>query len=155
MGEMLIDRRIYVDYESLSFYYAYKRYCKGLNITPVPNPIYNKIISEYNKAILKELLYGLGSYKMGNGVGELKIVKIPVDFDTVDLKKIIDPVLSKKYKKAIYFINDHSGNHRYSIIWKKGLFVKRRVLYSFTPARKFKRELAYVIKNKINDFFYG
>ena len=58
---------------------------------------------------------------------------------------------SRKAKKKIFHLNQHSDFHRYRFYWRKGRFV--RGSYSFTPVRANARKLAKIIKSGHQDYF--
>jgi hypothetical protein len=114
---------------------------------------YRKICEEFNKLTSEDILLNAGEFKLPYRLGEIRIEKKKMVFDTTRMK--IDWQATRKAGFQVYHINDHRDNYRYRWYWKKkGAVVKNKTLYSFIPSRANKRELAKLLKtDKSIDYF--
>ncbi len=113
---------------------------------------YKEILNEINKEIMNMVIDEGESVKLPF-LGVLDIMKykmklgrtkwIPVDF-----KK------SAELGKRIINNNEHTGGYKYTFRWCKQ---KVRLMfihfYRFIPSRRNKRHLAYILNNRIRDYF--
>ncbi len=113
---------------------------------------YREILNEVNKEIMNMVIDEGESVKLPF-LGPLDIMKykmklgrtkwIPVDF-----KK------SAELGKRIINNNEHTGGYKYAFRWSKQ---KTRLMfvhfYRFIPSRRNKRHLAYILNNRIRDYF--
>jgi hypothetical protein len=115
---------------------------------------YSLILNLYYKEIAKVLLEEGKPFKLMNNLGTLKIVKKKIKFKSDMYSSSIDWENSRKYKKIIYHINEHSSGYKYLYMWdRRGAYVTNVNKYKFVPTRNLKRKLAFYIKNKIRDYF--
>jgi len=114
---------------------------------------YRSIIEDFIKEIVKYMLYEAGTFKLPLRLGTMRIVKLKSSYGR-NKRKPVDFNLTKKYGKTIYHFNEHSDGFKYMFKWdKKNCLVKHKTFYRFIPTRTNKRELAYIIKNRLADFF--
>ena len=116
--------------------------------------LFRDIVKEYNKIIIHDILYKSRIYRMPFGLGQLKVIKLKMDLESLsnNLKTDEGPRLridwanTKKYNKRIYHLNDHKENYYYKFSWKYSKIPNKRY-YSYTASRNIKRTLAKILKN--------
>lgn len=126
---------------------AYKLYRRD-NKSPlaVTRDIYKRVIRECNKAMLDKILYESATFTLPFKLGELRIKKTRQIYIKSHLK--IDWEATKKLGKRVYHLNEHRNGYRYRWLWRKKGPIVNQSVYSYTPVRKAKRTLAYILKNK-------
>lgn len=133
----------------------YKDFCKiteGIDRLNVDQKTFIAIVSDFYKGVVKNILYNAKTFMMPYGLGYLCIYKKKAtNFRTIDF--FIDWKKTVETGKQVYHLNEHSNGWNYSIEWVRGHKVANIDLYRFDGARAFKRELAYIIKNRITDYF--
>ena len=114
---------------------------------------YRSVCEEFNKKVVEDILYEAGEFKLPYRLGEIRIQKKKMLFETSKMK--IDWKATKEAGLIVYHMNDHRDNYRYRWYWKKkNVIVQNKTLYSFIPSRANKRELAKLLKTeKSIDYF--
>ncbi len=117
----------------------------------VPYKQYKKFIGEVNNAVVQELYTNINGVKLPWGLGKLMIMLKPMYMAGGAKYLSIDWAQTKKHKKIIYHINDHSRNMKPIWMWDrfKSRF-KHKNLFQLDFIRRHDRELArqiIVLKN--------
>tara|TARA_Y100001973_G_C5176974_1_gene322536 strand:- start:743 stop:1213 length:471 start_codon:yes stop_codon:yes gene_type:complete len=114
---------------------------------------YRSVCEKFNKKVVEDILYNAGEFKLPYRLGEIRIQKKKMKFDTSKMK--INWKATKESGFRVYHMNDHRDNYRYRWYWKKkNVIVQNKTLYSFIPSRANKRELAKLLKtDKSIDYF--
>jgi len=114
---------------------------------------YRSVCEKFNKKVVEDILYNAGDFKLPYRLGEIRIQKKKMKFDTSKMK--INWKATKESGFRVYHMNDHRDNYRYRWYWrKKNVIVQNKTLYSFIPSRANKRELAKLLKtDKSIDYF--
>lgn len=124
-----------------------------------------RIVTKFNKGIVKLLLYKNLHFEFPYGLGTLWINKIKkhgtilddqgniIYRDLVKDKKRTfdlwkeDPV-AKKERKFIYNLNEHTDGYVYKYVWsKRGVNIRNASFYRFRPSRANKLLLRDVLTN--------
>jgi hypothetical protein len=136
----------------------YQAYLKKYSVTPdspyyVSYVDYTVICSEYYKEISKYVIEDGGIFKMPFNLGVLRVCKKkPKKLDWQHMTP--DWILTEKYDKTIYHLNEHSDGYKYQFLWsKKQSRFQYNSYYQLQMTRSNKRTLARIIKNKLCDFF--
>ena len=118
----------------------------------VTKEIFFKVPKLYGEKFMEKVLMESEEVKFPCGLGSSRIRKSKLFLAWNKLK--IDWQLSKKYRKAIYHLNEHRDGCKYRFLWNKGK-IKNIFAYKFIPTRFYKRELARILKTKEEiDYFY-
>lgn len=146
-------------FDLIKFYqekYGYK------NKTGVSPEVFRKVIDEFNSYLVDRIIKGERVY-LPYSIGYLEIQKRKQHFVfdekgkvrkktmMIDWKRTCD--FWRKYPekmsqgKVIYHTNEHSGEYRFFLKWKKQPKLRRMYLYSLLPSRRFKLKLANYIYN--------
>lgn len=119
--------------------------------------VFKTIITEMNIAIRDKILNDAETVHLPNGLGYLRIKKSKHDFSDKKQRLRVDWDKSRKLKKTVYHLNDHTNGHKYRWAWHKKyhLSINAKIKpYSFTPSRENKRTLAKILKtNKDRDYW--
>jgi len=114
---------------------------------------YKQIILDFISEIVHYMLYEAGTFKMPYRLGNLRVIKLQSSYSRKK-RLSVDFNLTRKYGKTIYHFNEHSDGFKYMFKWdKQKAVVKHKSFYRFIPTRSNKRHLAYIIKNRLADFF--
>tara|TARA_R110000787_G_scaffold21504_2_gene63554 strand:- start:13541 stop:13966 length:426 start_codon:yes stop_codon:yes gene_type:complete len=131
---------------------SYKEYIeenKNIKVLQVEYPLYREVCTEFNEKIADRMLREAYEFKLPFGLGTLRIKKTP----SKD-KKRVDWKTTKEYNTKIFHLNLHTDGFYYRWHWKKkDARVVNKSLYSFTPTRKNKRQLAGLLKTNDVEFF--
>ena len=139
-----------VEQKSKTLVDAYKDFNKsGDNIYKVDKSTYRNICIDFNEMLIDYIISDSGEVMLPCRLGTLRIKKIKSKN-----RKMIDWKLTKEYGKLIYHLNMHTDGYYYKWYWKKqnALFSNKSV-YSFKPLRKFKRDVAKLLKDNKVDYF--
>lgn len=106
---------------------------------------YNAVIDEYVSLSIDSILNGK---VLDTPIGRIFIQKMKMPFSFLKQKEHLklDFKKSMELKKHVYFTNDHSGNFRMQITWKRPYLFKKN-LYSFLATRDFKRGIGFKLKS--------
>lgn len=86
-------------------------------------------------------------------LGELSVVKHKPVYKSLR-NMAIDWETSRSLNKQIKQFNSHSNGFSYKFQWdRKKCILDNKTAYMFKPARVNKREVARLVKGKINDYF--
>lgn len=135
---------------------SYEEYIKDKEVDTsyyITKEEYINIVEDYIKKITDEILDKASIFKMPYRLGTLQIVKLKSS-NNRNKKYSVDFVLTNKYGKTIYHLNEHSNGYKYMFRWCKiNSIVKNKSRYRFIPTRTNKRKMASNIKNGIVDYF--
>jgi hypothetical protein len=146
--------RIQNPYIIYDFYKAYKKNIEVDSPYFVTYKQYSTILNLYYKGLSTLLIEHGRAIKLPCNLGVIKIVKKKMKFSNPMYATSIDWESTRKYKKVIHHINEHSGGYKYLFMWdKQGAYLTNISKYKFVPIRDSKRKLAFYIKNKVRDYF--
>jgi hypothetical protein len=132
---------------------AYTYYRKNtIEELQVDKKTYRKICDEFNKLFIDEILISSEEMKLPYRLGTIRVKKSKMKYDDKNKLKI-DWAASKKLKKRIYHLHDHTGGDKYRFYWTKGI-VKNITAYSFIPTRTNTRRLASILKDRERELDY-
>ncbi len=135
---------IKTEFKSKDIYKHYKStIAKDKPIRPYGE--YIKITQDLNQGLMNIILDG-DNIKLPARLGIMRIKKTKMNLKYPKSMKV-DWVLTKKYKKFIYHLNDHRNHHKYKFYWCKQGIIKNISWYCFIPTRTNKRRLAHILKN--------
>ena len=113
---------------------------------------YRSIILKFNKRALEMILEEARELILPYRLGTLRIKKHKMDIVNNKLK--VDFHMSRKLKKTVYHLNDHTDGYYYKFHWcKKVCNAKNFRVYCFQANRMDKRKIATLIKAKQIDYF--
>lgn len=139
------------DYTLKDIYQEYKKEHNNDEFA-IDEKTYRKIILEFNKRIMKLILEDARIFDVPCRLGEIRIKKKKMNFTNKRLK--IDFGMSRKLKRTVYHMNDHTDNYYYRFYWnKKHSNSKNISAYSYKAGRINERRLAYLAKTKQVDYF--
>jgi len=132
-------------------YKAYiEEYPEG-NIYYISYSEFVAINETFYKRMMEEVMYRNATFKLPFRMGYLKIIKRKINFKN---NLAIDWKTTNDIGKKVYHMNDHSGGYKYIFKWLKGnIIVQNKYLYRLVITRKYKRELAKLIKQGKIDYF--
>jgi hypothetical protein len=132
-------------------YKAYvEEYPEG-NIYYISYKDFIAINEEFYKRIMEEVMYRNATFKLPFRMGYLKIIKRKINFKN---KLAIDWKTTNDIGRKVYHMNDHSGGYKYIFKWiKTNIIAQNKYLYRLVITRKYKRELAKLIKQGGIDYF--
>ena len=139
-----------VGHKSKTLVDAYKDFDKsGDNIYNIDKNTYRNICIDFNEMLIDYIISDAGEVTLPCRLGTLRVKKIKSKN-----RKMVDWKLTKEYGKLIYHLNMHTDGYYYKWHWKKqhALFSNKSV-YSFKPLRKFKRNVAKLLKDNKVDYF--
>lgn len=135
---------------------AYKDYIKGVDKgSPYDITLkeYREICYAVNKEIARMIIDEGDQVRLPN-IGTFDIVKFKVRYGKshwipTDFKK------SEELGMRILNLNEHTNGYKYVFRWsKRGVAIIRGVSkYKFISTRRNKRYLAYILNNRIRDYF--
>lgn len=129
---------------------SYKEFDKsGDNIYNIDKNTYRNICIDFNEMLVDYIISDAGEVSLPCRLGTLRVKKIKSK-----KRKMVDWKNTKEYGKLIYHLNMHTDGYYYKWHWKKqnALFANKSV-YSFKPLRKYKREVAQLLKENKVDYF--
>ncbi len=134
--------------KSLGLKDAFKEFNKSQNKNShfaVDYSLYKAICADFNKKVIKDILYDSGTFKLPHRLGEIRIQKKKMNFnDSSKLK--VDWKRTNELGTRIYHLNDHTDNYRYKWYWRKSkAIIKNKTAYSFTATRDNMRTLARIL----------
>lgn len=135
-----------------SFYNHYLSNIERDTVYDIPYSTYRKIVTDYFLYIRDEMLDRSREVKLPYRLGSIQIVKKrPKYLDSRSLR--IDYQSTKSLGKLVYLTNEHSDWFKYRLHWKKyDILIPNKNKYQLVLTRANKRNLAYIIKNKIHDY---
>jgi len=127
------------------------------------------LVSEVLKGNYVKLPYNLGDIFIRrideitkDKEGNSKLNRAINPYKTQQLRLKIDPSktkedwakLPKEERPYAYYNNDHTNGAIYKIEWSKGVPSFNKGFYCFEPSEGIKKELAEILKNKLNKLKY-
>jgi len=137
--------------DALTLTHAYKDYSANVKVKSsdfnVSYKTYRRICQEFNKEISRMILEESFVFTIPAGLGKLRIRKFPMSLKRDKLH--LDYVQTKKLKKAVYHLNEHTNNMAYRWHWDKetAITIGKRT-YGFFPTRPNKRRIAELVFSK-------
>ena len=156
MSRLGSPNKVQDPYTYQDMYKSYLQTLVGNTESPyyIPYSTYVKINNAYTNFILHRILDESLTFKLSHKLGSFQIVKKKVYANSQIKYDTVDWAISKQLHKKVYHLNDHSGGFKYLFWWDKNMaYVTNIKSYKFIPVRTVKRRLAYLIKNKIRDYF--
>lgn len=139
-----------IDYGSRDAYKFYKK--NTIKELQSDYKIYRSVCDDYNKALVDKMLDKSGEIKLFVRLGFMRVKKTKMNFTDKNTLSV-DWQSSKKFKKRMYHMNDHTGGYKYRFYWKRGA-VKNITAYAFIPTRTNARRLASILKDKDRELDY-
>ena len=114
--------------------------------------VYVKIVKEVFSLLSECLIDRSQEIELPYAMGRLYVVKYrPKNYNSKSLS--VDFVNTKKYNRTIFHLNDHSDGYKYRFFWSTTEYrIKHKKSYQLVMSRANKRRLAFVVKNKLNDY---
>ncbi len=143
MSKVAVDNKIKDVYNK--FKKNYKSAAKKLTYEQ-----YLSILDKSNE-IERRVLLKDGEYKLPYQLGVLEIVKSKCKVKNI--YKSVNFQETKKQNRTILNFNDHSDGYIYKIYWnRRTCKLQDKQIWVFKTGRIIARQLAQVIKNKLNDY---
>ena len=138
-------------YNEIDFYNYYIEYVDS-DLYRVEKALYKEIIFEFFKYVRDTFLEQARSIKLPCRVGRFQIIKKkPKNWLTSP--KAIDYKTSKELNRIVYHLNDHSNGFKFRLYWdKQDCNIPNKLKYQMIMSRDNKRRLAYLIKNRMQDY---
>ena len=113
---------------------------------------FRHIASDYLKWIMDEILDRSKEVKLPGKMGSVLVIKRrPFRINRRNFN--VDFKTTNELGKTVLHFNEHSDGFRYRFRWRvRDVILKNKSLYEMVMSRDNKRRLAYIIKNKLNDF---
>jgi len=151
---------------------AYHLYCEKYN-----NPYnltqtqYSKVFKEIMEEVMKLVLFENTEIRLLANIGNLRVQKRKIKLKLDDEGNLITRNLrvdwlatnqlwdededSKKSKVLVYHMNDHTDRYNMRFYFdKRTSFIKNQTSYSLLMSRKWKRELAKILKDEKSKIDY-
>lgn len=121
------------DLSTKNFYKEYCRVSLAKKRIPVDYNVFYKVIRDFNTRLVDKIVSEAKSFKMPYKLGYLGIIKYEVKYEIENIKRWkVNYGESRKQGMIIYY----DQPFRYKWIWdKKGLALKGKRYYKFTPCR--------------------
>lgn len=110
----------------------------------------------YLQGIVEYILTTALEFKLPYRLGSFQIIKKKITYKNQHKNFIgsIDWQATNLTGKQVFYTNDHSDGYKYFFTWhREEARVENKSKYRFIPCRTVKRRLAYIIKNKVKDYF--
>ncbi len=119
------------------------------DLMTIKQPLFKKIISEYNKVLAEYMLKGQ-VVKIPFGLGELGIRKRKASYAPENRKYLnVNFSLLQEGKPAVYHIPENSNGWQARYFWnKKHCRIENQSYYSFKPSNLLKKQLGKVMLSK-------
>lgn len=132
----------------------YERYIQEYSVIyKVDYSVFVKIVSEFYKQVMEEVLYNAKSFKLPFRMGRLMVVKTKVNLDHLNAR-LMDWQKAVQVGKRVYHLNEHSNGYKYYFFWNKSdCIIENAFFYRLIPTRANKRLLAKLIKSGDYDYF--
>ncbi len=144
--------KISIDYtlEDIYGYYHNLHHNDGL---AVDKKLFKKITYEFNKRIMQYVTESAEEFKIPYRLGVIRIKKSKMNFKDPQALRT-DWNESRKLGKTVKHLNDHTNNYKYRFFWHKSICnAKNKTAYCFETTRTLRRRLAYLLNNKITDYY--
>lgn len=141
--------RIQVDHGIRDIYKHYK--ANTIKEMQQPFKVFKTILKELNEGIRDKILQNSEDIHLPCGLGRIRIKKRKMTFNKEREKLKVDWATSRKLKKTVYHLNDHTNGNRYRWFWYKRtnfFFNQQLKPYAFIPSRENKRALAKILKTE-------
>ena len=113
---------------------------------------YMKIAKAVFQTLSEYLIDRSSEIELPYAMGRLYIVKYkPKHYNSKSLS--VDFVNTRLLNKTVFHINQHSDGYKYRFFWSTTRYkIKHKKSYMLAMSRANKRRLAFVVKNKLNDY---
>ena len=143
-NNLILESKASVDFNIRSVY----AHMQKTTESSMPYNRFKEIYTAYVEAIIEYVLDGY-FFKFPYNLGILRIKKRKLTLNKKMLR--VDFAETKKQGKTIYHLNEHSNGYYYKFYWDQGVISGIRK-YTFTPIRKYKRQLARKIFDDKKDY---
>ena len=132
---------------------AYTIYEEAYGDTASPYKVYAAVVRSFNQRVMELILFEAFEFEMPYKLGSLRIKKTKTYFKPKNMKP--DWKKSKELGTKVYHMNEHTNYFNFRFHWKKknAQFINK-TMYSFTAARKNKRQLAAILKDEFREVDY-
>ena len=157
-------------YDKRQVYNDYKK--NRRSTTRVNREVFLRIVSEFNKKIMKQIIYKNHKFDLPYRLGYIQILKrktMGLEFDNdgniIGCDLVVNRYATRKlwkehpelvFKKYKYFLNEETDGYVYKFTWYRATgFVHNIHLYRFIPTRLAKKALQRALLNDQidTDFF--
>lgn len=109
---------------------------------------FRSVINLFNKKVIDAIIFDSFEFKIVNlGTLSLRKEKLEIFKDgKINERLPIDWINTKKYKKVVYLLNEHSDGYRYFFDFER-IIHSNKNYYKFHAARSNDRYLAKILKN--------
>lgn len=115
--------------------------------------VYYKIINEFYKKIVDEILINNKTFKLPYRLGTVRVCKSKVILKHLTTFGVDWPTTIKLHKR-VYHLNEHSSGYRYFFYWSRECSVVSNLFfYRLVMSRTNKRRLAKLIKLNKYDYY--
>ena len=109
------------------------------------------INESFYRRMMDDIMFKGATFKLPFRMGNLKIIKRKINFKN---NLAIDWKTTNEIGKKAFHFNDHSSGFKFIFKWSKGnIIVQNKYLYRLVITRKYKRDLARLIKEGRVDYF--
>ena len=139
-------------YTVTHIYKSYVEHTKDNPSLKIDYATFRAIVVDYSNWVMDEVLERSREVKLPGRAGSLLVIKRkPFRINRRNFN--VDFKHTNELGKTVLHLNEHSDGFRYRFRWKKSKSIlKNKTLYEMVMSRANKRRLAYIIKNKLNDF---
>jgi hypothetical protein len=114
---------------------------------------YKDITTQYLKHIAHQVVQKSLTVTLPFRLGEISVEKHKPAYKSLR-NMAIDWDRSKELNRQVRQFNEHSNGYAYRFHWdRKKCILANKTVYIFCPARVNKREVARLVKSKLNDYF--
>ena len=132
---------------------AYLLYKEAYGDTASDFKTYSAVVKSFNQRVMELILFEAFEFEMPYRLGSIRIKKSKTYFKPKNMKP--DWKKTKELGQKVYHMNDHTNSFNFRFYWKKknATFINKS-MYSFTAARKNKRQLAALLKDEFREVDY-
>jgi len=145
--------RVKLDFTTSDAYKIWKKQNPTLS-DKISYKTYKGLIGDVNNAAINDMYTNLDGIKFPFGFGTINIIKKKMVI--TDDAKYLRPnwALTRKFKKIIYHLNDHSNGYKMRWNWDRTISkYKHKKLFIFDAIRRHDRDLAKLILNNHQEFY--
>jgi hypothetical protein len=114
---------------------------------------YRDITTMFLKHLAHQVVHKSLTVTLPFRLGEISVVKHKPAYKSLR-NMAIDWDRSKELNKQVRQFNEHSNGYSYRFYWDRSKnILENKTVYIFQPARVNKREVARLLKSKLNDYY--
>lgn len=119
----------------------------------LPYSEYKDITTMFFKHLMEQVVHKSLTIHLPFSLGYISVVKHRPVYKSIK-NMVIDWDKSKAQNTHVREFNQHSNGCVYKFKWdRRFCFTVNKTVYAFTPSRANKREVARLIKNRLNDYY--